>query len=168
MPKYKKKITNLLDYSKFKDAIQELPTNQQAFLTVLFFAGCRVSEALALTSKDVNCVGDTLFIQFFRLKGSKQTDPQELPRDEALSWICQQEGRLFDFSRYSGYRIVKKAFPELYPHFFRMNRITKTDVLFGDAVVYHLFGISANSIDHYRAKVDIKRVGKALLEEIAG
>jgi len=27
-------------------------------------------------------------------------------------------------------------------------------------------GISASSIDHYRGKVDIKRVGKALHEEL--
>jgi hypothetical protein len=47
-----------------------------------------------------------------------------------------------------------------------MNRITKTDILFGDAVVYHIFGISASSIDHYRGKVDIKKVGRALHKEI--
>lgn len=167
MPKYKKKITNLMDYQDFKEAIQELPIRRQAFLAVLFFSGCRVSEALALTSNNINCMRDIIFIEFFRLKGSKQTDPQELPRAGALAWLCEQEGKLFPFSRTTAYRTVKKCFPNLYPHYFRMNRITKTDILFGDATVYHVFGITASSIDHYRGKVDIKRVGKALQEEIA-
>jgi integrase len=166
MPQYKKKITSLMDYKRFKDAISELPIVKQAFLSVLFFAGCRVSEALALSSKDINCAGDTIFVQFFRLKGSKQTDPQELPRADSLTWLCEQEGKLFPFSYMTAYRLVKRMFPTLYPHYFRMNRITKTDILFGDATVYHVFGISASSIDHYRGKVDVKRVGKALREEL--
>ena len=166
MPKYNKKITSLMEYSDFKEAISDLAIERQAFLSVLFFAGCRVSEALALESNDIDYRGDTLFIQFFRLKGSKQTDPQEVPRADALLWLCEQEGKLFSFCRTTAYLIVKRVFPDLYPHYFRMNRITKTDILFGDATVYHVFGISANSIDHYRGKVDIKRVGKALHEEL--
>lgn len=155
-----------MDYKRFIEGIAELSDRRQAFLSVLFFAGCRVSEALALTSKDVNSTPETIYIQFFRLKGSKQTDPQELPRSPALDWLCGREGKLFPFSRSTAYRLVKKAFPILYPHFFRMNRITKTDILFGDATVYHVFGISASAIDHYRGKVDVKRVGQALREEI--
>ena len=167
MPRYTKKITRLMGYQEFKVAIDDLPENRQALLSILFFAGCRISEALALESKDISCSGETIFIQFFRLKGSKQTDPQELPRADSLLWLCEQEGKLFSFSYKTAYRTVKKIFPDLYPHYFRMNRITKTDILFGDATVYHIFGISANSIDHYRGKVDIKRVGKALLEELS-
>ena len=170
MPKYNKKITRLMDYSEFRAAIYDeehnLPIMKQALLSVLFFAGCRVSEALALTGNDIHCTEDTLFIQFFRLKGSKQTDPQEVPKADALLWLCGQEGNLFPFTRKTTYRLIKKVFPDLYPHYFRMNRITKTDILFGDATVYHIFGISASSIDHYRGKVDIKRVGKALQKEL--
>ncbi len=166
MPKYNKKITSLMEYSDFKEAISDLPIDRQAFISVLFFAGCRVSEALALTADDINCTSDTVFIQFFRLKGSKQTDPQELPNADALTWICEQEGKLFPFSYITAYRLVKKVFPDLYPHYFRMNRITKTDILFGDATVYQVFGICASSIDHYRGKVNVKRVGKALHEEL--
>ena len=165
-PAYIKKITRPMEYKEFRNAIIALPEDRKALLSILFFAGCRISEALALTSNDINCTGDTIFIQFFRLKGSKQTDPQELPRADALTWICEQEGKLFPFTRMTAYRTVKKVFSDLYPHYFRMNRITKTDILFGDATVYHIFGISASSIDHYRGKVDIKRVGVALKEEL--
>lgn len=168
MPKYKQKITRLLDYQDFKRDIEqeELTDMKKCFLAVLYFSGCRVSEALALNAKDIHCTQNIIYVQFFRLKGSKQTDPQELPREASLNWLCGQEGRLFPFCRTTAYRMVKKAFPTLYPHYFRMNRITKTDILFGDATVYHVFGITASSIDHYRGKVDIKRVGEALLTEI--
>ena len=158
-----------MDYDEFKNAIDELPIARQAFLSILFFAGCRISEALALSSNDISCTSETVFIQFFRLKGSKQTDPQEIPRTSVIgAFLCDpsKEGKLFNFSRITAYRTVKKVFPDLYPHYFRMNRITKTDILFGDATVYHVFGITASSIDHYRGKVDIKRVGKALKEEL--
>ncbi len=166
MPKYKKKITRLMDYKELKTSIDALPIARQALLTILFFAGCRVSEALALTSDDVSCTRHMVHIQFFRLKGSKQTDPTEIPRADSLEWLCQQEGRLFDFSYITAYRTVKKVFPSLYPHYFRMNRITKTADKFGDSTVYHLFGITANSIDHYRGKVNIKRVGVSLRKEL--
>jgi len=91
MPKYKKKITRLMDYGEFKAAIIDLPIARQAFLSILFFAGCRVSEALALTPDDITCKGDMIYIQFHRLKGSKQTDPTEVPRADALLWLCEQE-----------------------------------------------------------------------------
>jgi integrase len=166
MPKYNKKITALMEYPDFKEAIVDLTDIQKAFISVLFFSGCRVSEALALTADDINCTHDMIFIQFFRLKGSKQTDPQEVPRADALSWLCEQEGELFKFCRSTAYRLVKKVFPSLYPHYFRMNRIVWISERFGDATVYSALGISASAIDHYRGKVDIKKVGKALFEEL--
>ena len=88
-----------MEYKEFRVAILALPIDKQALLSVLFFAGCRVSEALALESKDISCTGDTIFIQFFRLKGSKQTDPQELPKADSLIWLCDQDGKLFSFTR---------------------------------------------------------------------
>lgn len=166
MPRYKKKITRLMDYEEFKIGIDGLPIIEQAFLSVLFFCGCRVSEAIVLTSDDLDCRPDTIFVQFFRLKGSKQTDPQEIPRVDALEWLCEQEGNLFPFSRDTARRKVKKAFPNLYPHYFRMNRITNILDRFGVAVVRNIFGLSLNAIEDYVGKVDIKRVGKALQEEV--
>jgi integrase len=173
MPKYRKKITRRMEYDEFKTSIIDLPIARQAFLTILFFSGCRISEALALTPDNISCTPDTIYIEFHRLKGSKQTDPTPLPRNTALYWLCQgdwkslpKDERIFTFSRTTAYRIVRRAFPSLYPHFFRQNRITKISEDFGDAHVYSFVGICAQSIDHYRGKVDIKRVGKALHEEI--
>lgn len=171
MPKYKKKITRLMTYEEFRASIDGLPIAKQAFVSILFFAGCRVSEALALTPNDINCAGDTIFIEFHRLKGSKQTDPIPLPKTDILSWLCQYtvvhpDKKLFSWCRKTGYNIVKSVFPNLYPHYFRMNRIVHISDKFGDATVYSYTGICANSIDHYRGKVDIKRVGLALKQEL--
>ena len=165
-PSYNKKITRQMEYKEFKEGLDDLPQDRQAFLSILFFAGVRVSEALALTTDDISCTDDIIYIQFFRLKGSKQTDPTPIPKTPVLGWLCEQEGRLFTFCRRTGYNIVNRAFPSMYPHFFRMNRITKISELHGDAFVYSYVGICAQSIDHYRGKVDIKKVGKALMEEL--
>jgi len=168
MPRYKKKITRLMDYDEFKASIDALPIARQAFLSVLFFSGCRISEALALTPNDIHCTQDTIFIQFFRLKNSKQTDPTPLPNADALTYLCGLKDNPFPWCRSTGYRIVNRTFPNegLYPHFFRQNRITKTSEKHGDSYVYSFVGICAQSIDHYRGKVDIKKVGKALREEL--
>ena len=166
MPRYKKKITRLMDYEEFKEGIQDLPINRQAFLSILFFSGCRVSEALALTSNDIHCTSDMIYIQFFRLKGSKQTDPIPVPKADALVWLCEQEGRLFTFCRKTGYNIVNRTFEGFYPHFFRQNRFTNVAEKYGLVTMISFSGLAPTSVSHYIAKVDIKKVGKALLEEV--
>ena len=121
MPAYNKKITRQMNYEEFERGLYDLPQDKQAFLSILFFAGVRVSEALALTSNDISCTSDTIYIQFFRLKGSKQTDPTPIPRTPYTSWLCSQEGKLFPWCRKTGYNIVHRAYPGFYPHFFRQN-----------------------------------------------
>jgi len=166
MPGYRKKITRQMDYQEFEEAIQDLRPDQQAFLSILFFSGCRISEALALRASNIACRPDTVYIDFFRLKGSKPTDPIPIPRTKYVNWLCSQYNEVFTFCRKTGYNIVRKAFAELYPHYFRMNRITKISEDFGDAYVYSFVGICAQSIDNYRGKVNIRKVGQALSEEL--
>jgi len=166
MPNYNKKITRQMEYKEFERGLYDLPQDRQAFLSILFFAGVRESEALALTSNDISCTPDTIYIQFFRLKGSKQTDPTPIPRTIYTSWLCSQEGKLFPWCRKTGYNIVHRAYPGFYPHFFRQNRVIKISIKRGDAYVYSYMGICAQSIDHYRGKVETIDVGKDLIEEI--
>jgi len=166
MPAYNKKITRQMNYEEFERGLIDLPEDRQAFLSILYFAGVRVSEALALTSNDITCTPDTIYIQFFRLKGSKQTDPTPIPKTPYTNWVCFQEGRLFPWCRKTGYNIVHRAFEGFYPHFFRLNRFIKISEKRGDAYVYSFSGICARSIDYYRGKVDIGKVGKDLMEEI--
>ena len=155
-----------MKYQELKDGIQELDPDRQALLTLLFFSGCRISEALALTANDITCSGEFIYVNFYRLKGSKQTDPQALPRKDALIWLCDQEGKIFDFCRTTAYRTVKKVFPNLYPHYYRLNRVTKTIEKFGAATVVNTLGLSLQAIQHYIGKIDISKVGESLKEEI--
>jgi len=166
MPAYKKKITRQMTYEEFEQGIQDLEQDRQAFLNVLFLAGCRVSEALSLASNNITCTPDTIFIEFHRLKGSKQTDPIPLPRNQYLNYLCYQEGRLFPWCRTTGYNIVRRAFDGFYPHFFRQNRVMKTLQKYGIPVTKSFFGFRLSSMEHYVTKVDIANVGKALKEEI--
>ena len=125
-----------------------------------------MSEALALTRDNISCTTNVIYVDFHRLKGSKQTDPIGLPNAGPLTWICNQYGKLFPFSRRTGHRIVKRVFSELYPHYFRANRIT--DVLENDGIpaVKSTFGVSLNAVEFYVQKVDIRRVTARLLEEV--
>ena len=166
MPAYNKKITRLMSYQEFEQGLTDLSPDRQAFLNVLFFAGVRVSEALALTSNDISCTPDTIYIQFFRLKGSKQTDPTPIPRTSYTIWLCNQDGPLFPWCRKTGYNIVHRAFVGLYPHFFRQNRYTDLAEKFALATVVSYSGLNPLSVEYYITKVNIKKVGKALLEEI--
>jgi integrase len=166
MPAYNKKITRQMNYEEFERGLIDLPEDRQAFLSILYFAGVRVSEALALTSNDITCTPDTIYIQFFRLKGSKQTDPTPIPKTSYTNWVCFQEGKLFPWCRKTGYNIVHRAFEGFYPHFFRQNRVVKISIKRGDAYVYSYMGICAQSIDHYRGKVELIDVGKDLMEEL--
>ena len=158
-----------MSYEEFKERIDKVwSSRDRAFLELLFFSACRISEALALTAEDISYTEDTIFVQFFRLEGSNQTDPVGLPLTENLRYLCylEPEERPFRFSRTTGWRLTKRIFPKLYPHYFRMNRITRISENHGDAHVYSFTGICAQSIDHYRAKVDIKKVTQSLREEL--
>lgn len=166
MPKYNKKITSPMDYDDFAEKIRDLPRDRQALLSILFFTGCRISEALALTSNDIDFRLDTFYVQIHRLKGSMQTDPLPLPRTSYLMWLTTQDGRLFKFSYKTAYRIVKRIWPDLYPHYFRHNRFTNLAEKFPLATLISYTGLTPNAVKFYIAKVDIKRVGKALLEEL--
>ena len=152
-----------MEYEELKEGIDDLPEDKQALLSLIFFAGCRISEALALHSSDINCTSDMMYIEFFRLKGSKQTDPQEIPR---IPWLCEQQGKIFHFTRQTAWRWTKKIDEYLYPHFFRQNRFTKTLDRFGAVAVCNTYGVSITTIESYIGKIDIKRVGKALHEEL--
>jgi len=166
MPNYNKKQTRQMNYEEFEQGLYDLPQDRQAFLSILFFAGVRVSEALALNASDISCTPDTIYIQFFRLKGSKQTDPTPIPRTIYTSWLCNQDGPLFPWCRKTGYNIVHRAFEGFYPHFFRQNRYTDLAEKFSLATVVSYSGLNPLSVEYYITKVDIKKVGKSLLEEI--
>ena len=149
-----------MDYQEFTHLIEEAPRKDQMFLSILYLSGCRVSEALALTYKDLNIYEDMLYIQFKRLKGSKQNSPQQIPLIYLLRDILTLSGVLFPFSRTTAYRIVKRYFPELYPHYFRMNFIMQTGIALGGLAAKRTVSITWGAMEHYEGDFDLKKVGE--------
>lgn len=167
MPRYNQKITRLMPYPEFQHGLERIDDPQhRAFLSILYLYGCRVSEALALRFLDTRFSDDYCYIRFQRLKGSHQTDPVQRPLTPELRylWHPREETHdfpLFRFSRMTAYRLVQRAFPTFYPHYFRMNAITTTFQLGASvAEVQADFGITTNAIQHYMAKVSQARVGR--------
>ena len=166
MPRYKKKITRLMDFKEFEDgSLTEEDPLRRSLLGLLYLSGCRVSEALTLKPSDLSKFGTTLFVEFYRLKGSKQTEPQELPYTVNLQPLFNRalhmaytDKPIFPFSYKTAYRIVKKAFPKFYPHYFRMNWITITVRELGDSYAVSTLGLSSRALDFYRGKVSLTRV----------
>jgi integrase len=140
---------------------------QQALLSVLYYWGLRISEALALTGKDVILEPDRIYLKVKRLKHSAQTAPVPVPRDrpglqalDTLASAAQINNQpLFAMSRKTAWKLCRTF--HLYPHFFRMNRITQ-DSQWGVAYVKRRIGISARAIDYYIGTMELE----AHVEEI--
>jgi len=171
MPRYTQQITSLMAWDQFTQDLETIPdANQRALLAVLFLTGCRISEALALTVRDVRYdhVTETHYITFKRLKGSHRTDPIEIPAIRLVDpvWITSTE-RLFPYGYKRIYRLIKKTWSGYYPHYFRMNRIT-TLLQAGATIpeIQAVTGLSLNAIQHYIAHVGVKRVGQMLKKEV--
>lgn len=165
MPRYNKKITRLMDYREFVSGTENIDEGlRRSLLELLYLSGCRIQEALNLHGGSYHVYRKMLHVNFLRLKGSQQTDPQEIPMTPYLEMILERpadsEIPTFPFSYKTSYREVKKVFPELYPHYFRMNWITTTSRELGDVYVQQVLGLSSRALDHYRGKVSIKKVGE--------
>jgi len=84
MPKYKQgKQQNLLDFHEFSDQVEKarLNTEHSAFIWLLYYSGCRKSEAYERTIQDVEVSPTHFTIDFHqRKKGGAAVDPLSFPR----------------------------------------------------------------------------------------
>jgi integrase/recombinase XerD len=96
----------------FREAKREKDPASRAFCLILYYTGCRISEALNLTAERVDCSQKSLV--FETLKQRKGGIFRAVPIPEALvaalgalvSGIDSTD-RLFNFSRATAYRTVK-------------------------------------------------------------
>lgn len=122
-----------------------LSLRKKAYLTLLYWLGCRRTEPLVIRKEDIEEHEESLFISihyrkdekgelilFSRGKRGQAGGASEL----SLSlfgldlvkqvWQHTKKGRpLFPFSDDTGYRAVLALYPEKTPHWFRYNRVTK-------------------------------------------
>jgi len=77
----------------------------------------------------------------------------------------KRENRVFKFSPRTAYNIVDRAFGR-YPHFFRLNRITKFfEEGYTITQVRSFTGLTLQSLNAYLGLVDIRKMGESLKHE---
>jgi len=104
----------------------------KAFLVLLYYIGCRVSEVIELKKENFK-VGDSLLTVDVKAKkhGIERSAFQlniTLPYVKLIVDRVQttRKGRrVFPMCRATAWLVVKRVAPKKYPHFFRLNRTVK-------------------------------------------
>lgn len=102
----------------------------RAFLVLLYYSGCRVSEPLPLTPEDFEIKDNILYVDCLASKHGVERPPYDLPLQlPHMEWLytvlkkTKKGRRVFPFTRQTGWNIIKRVMPEHYPHYFRLNRV---------------------------------------------
>ncbi len=86
---------------------------EKAFLQTLFFTGCRISEALSLTAHRLDIDDGTLVVETLkqRRNGHYRSIPVPDTLLEMIKRLAEEDDRkaIYEFSRTTGYRLVKKC-----------------------------------------------------------
>lgn len=126
------KQTTTMDFDTFQKTMESIQfTNElrdKSFLAFLYWFGVRKSEAYERVPSDFKIENNMLVVNCPAKKGGIREilkAPLNLPyMDLILRKVAStpEEQRVWRLSSVSAWRIVKKAFPKLYPHYFRLNR----------------------------------------------
>lgn len=87
-----------------------LPTSDAAFCEFLYYSGCRISEALAVSQSDIDNVQGVVRIRSLKKRGRKQIRRIPLPTHLTQRLAETSEGstdRIWSFSRARAWRLVK-------------------------------------------------------------
>lgn len=100
----------------FLKASRKLPSAEALFCQTIYYTGMRISEALALTTHDVD--HSTGALRVCSLKKRQKREFRRIPVPDALLSGLQSlagekpEERLWKFSRSTGWRIIKRIMVE--------------------------------------------------------
>lgn len=140
LPNEETKVDDLkqaIEHGSFKDK------KHKSYLVLLYWLGCRRGEPLryivngkvkyeGVKKEDVKLKGNSLFMKIPAFKGGIRGGSIELPLSfygiELIRerWEKTKPGRLlWNFTPFTGWRIIKRVWPEKSPHWLRHNRITK-------------------------------------------
>ena len=107
----RRKYLNEGENRRFLAASKSLPTEQKALCLTLYYTGCRISEALTLTSAQIDCGSHILHIR--TLKQRRECDPRRVPIPSSLTRllnsVADQDEGLWTFSRSTAWRIIKRV-----------------------------------------------------------
>jgi integrase len=169
LPRYNKKKVDLISPAQFDEIVKKLWNPYDALIVLLYYTGIRISEALALKKEDFHLTSKTsISIDIHRLKGSKQTEALPIRRDAPnLNLLLFRVGQtaqkcpVFPMTARAVQYELQRF--QLYPHYFRLNRITQ---LFAAgktiAQVRAWTGLTLNALDHYLGIVSNEEIGKEI------
>lgn len=111
----KRKYLNRAERRAFyRVARQEPDKHLRAFLLVLYYCGCRITEALNLTPERIDLAEKA--VVFETLKRRKEGQFRSVPIPDSLTILIRKiaaeteaGARLWPFSRTTGYRLVKRV-----------------------------------------------------------
>jgi len=112
----RRKYLNRKENHKFCAAVESLSPERAGFCLTIYFTGCRISEALALSVDDVEWESEV--IRFKTLKQREKKVSRRIPIPNKLTGQLAEivkdrgDGKIWNFSRTTAWRIVKKAMRE--------------------------------------------------------
>ncbi|WP_367872976.1 tyrosine-type recombinase/integrase [Luteolibacter sp. Populi] len=110
-----RKYLNAFERLRFYEAALLLPDEgEKAFALTVFYTGCRISEALALTPSGVDQAERLLVVKTLKQRGKQKHRAIPIP-DVLLSLLHQQtaplapDARLWAFCRTKGWKVIKRC-----------------------------------------------------------
>ena len=115
-PEGRRKYLTREEGRRFLKCVRKLPRAQALFCLTIYYSGMRISETLALTAQDID--HSTKVVRVRSLKKRANREFRRIPLPDSLLSSLQQitvepgGGRLWNFSRTTGWRIIKRAMAE--------------------------------------------------------
>lgn len=97
---------------RFRAQAENLPPSKRNFCLMLYYTGCRISEALELTPERLDLPSGVVIIRTLKRRQSNIYRAIPLPMDYLQKLVAMSEAkapdeRLWEFSRKTAYRTVK-------------------------------------------------------------
>lgn len=178
MPKYRHRIIEPLtdeQFSKLMDNGKFVKQEHRGLIVFVYHSALRIGEALKVEPRQFRLSRNKkkLYVDVeHRFKGSKTTVPLPLPVKaphmiNVLEAVARAKKmslpRVWNYCRKTGYNIITRVYPDGYPHFFRLNRITQ---FFSDGFtidqVRSWTGLTLAALEHYVGVVDVEKMGASL------
>tara|TARA_R110002049_G_scaffold10768_6_gene52272 strand:- start:108 stop:698 length:591 start_codon:yes stop_codon:yes gene_type:complete len=109
----RRKYLNQAENRAFLGEARSLAAAEMAFCLTIFYSGCRISEALALSRESLDLAAETLRIKSLKKRGKLHYRRVPIPSELSilLGEICpnQDEQPIWSFSRATAWRIVKRV-----------------------------------------------------------
>lgn len=104
----RRKYLNQTERSAFLRHTEKLPPNKRAFCLVIYYTGCRISEALDLKSQQIDLPEGVLVLETLKRRQSGVYRVIPVPKELLLDLQFIASGEcIFTFSRTTAWRTIK-------------------------------------------------------------